>query len=62
MSTKATASASTPMSNASGQSDDCQETTQDDTPNAASSGPNRLAGPPQHQYRPTSNDAATRYP
>ena len=50
------------MSNTSGQSEDCQDTTQADTPNAASSGPNALPGRCRNQYSATSNDAATMYP
>ena len=50
------------MSNASGQSNDCQDTTQTDTPNAASNGPNALPGRRRHQYNATSKDAATMYP
>jgi hypothetical protein len=47
-------SASTPRSNANGQSDDCHDMTHAVMPKAISSGPKRLSGRRRHQYRPTS--------
>ena len=47
-------SASTPMSKASGRSEDCHEMTHATRPKASNSGPNRLTGRRRHQYRPTS--------
>ena len=55
-------SASTPISNARAQSDDCHDTTQAVAPKIASRRPSLLSGRRRLQYRAASSDAVTRKP